>query len=59
MNSTVEALCELVNKLINDNKRMQNEIDILKKEVKELKESNKKEVNEMNNIYQFCIKFLN
>ena len=53
LNSTVDVLCELVKKTLNENKNMKNEIkelkneiNILKKEIKEIKESKQKEEKE-------------
>ena len=53
LNSTVDILCELVKKTLNENKNMKNEIkelkdeiNILKREIKEIKESKQKEEKE-------------
>ena len=53
INSTVDALCELVNKVLADNKNMQkeikelkDEITNLKKDIKELKQTKEKEIKE-------------
>ena len=64
INSTVDALCELVNKVIADNKNMQEEIKELKNkianlenDIKELKQIKQKEIKEEKekNIFYFII----